>query len=247
MEISAFRQGLLALGAASAITLGLLATLSPLAASGAAQVLVTAATATLFVLTAGVLGLLRSARPMRVDRARLLSGEVWARWSYPQVPSGLRTPGTVQERSSRTFLLGVFAVLLSGPVTLFSVDELTPGPTTAQVLALALAGLLALAQHRGTRHGPCHHDGVGHDVLLGPRGVYRIPGGYDPILYPQVRRRVSLDEDGQRLVLRFSLAADRTGASRPADVAAIPVPPGRELEARRLLERYHRESLRNDY
>ncbi|MEJ2577638.1 MAG: hypothetical protein P8Z68_00910 [Kineosporiaceae bacterium] len=244
LEISVFRQGLLVLGAGSALTLMLPGLAAPMV-PGNLTILATVSAACGFVLIAGSIGLLRASRPLRADRARLLAGEIWARWSYPTGPPGLRTPGTAQERSGRAFLAGALIVVAGTTALLVLGRYRSPAQDLVQGGALALLALLGLAQHRGTRSGPRRHRGTGGDLLLGPRGVYRVPGGYDPLFLPGFPEQVTLDEGATGLALRFLRIVDGPGTRRLAVLAVIPVPPGRESEARGLLVRYHEQVFRD--
>ncbi|MEU0486650.1 hypothetical protein ABZ260_46735 [Streptosporangium sp. NPDC006013] len=180
------------------------------------------------------------------DMNRMLAGQSWAHWHYDEADwkaaNDIEGRREQEQRNSCTaplLALAVGLVMVAAGAAAGAHGVIVIGVTIAFVALLYIMAVgVALLRH-GTLMARSRPRG---EVYIGPLGVYRRPGGY-AALYEfgfRLREVDFIDATNETpACLRFTVRAK--GELWPlTDVA---VPPGREEEARALVQRFQTEVL----
>ncbi|WP_433362260.1 hypothetical protein [Streptosporangium sp. CA-115845] len=180
------------------------------------------------------------------DMNRMLAGQSWAHWRYDE--AGWKAANDIEGRRERDqrisytaplFAVAAGLVLMAAGAAADVHGVAAIGVTIAVVALLFVAAAGTTELGRGTLMARVRPEG---EVYIGPLGVYRRPGGYAALYAPGFGLREVDFVDATRgtpAFLRFTVMAK--GELRPlTDVA---VPPGREEEARALVQRFQAEVL----
>jgi hypothetical protein len=181
-------------------------------------------------------------RPGRyvADMQSMLAGASWVHWHYDEAQ--WRVANRIDARRNRRIMLPIVAIAAALGVVFTAIGLATGGTDSTLsflgLIALGASVTFGLAQ-LVTSPGIVAGRSKRGDIYISRLGVYRMPGGYTPLVGFGFRvERVELVA-GSPPYLSFEVATQRRYNTTTTDRhASVAVPPGCEEEAQRVVERF---------